>query len=73
MSNRRAVRKLVFLGVLISLLGLVGKSQPAQAWSCEVLPCPEYWSWIGCDVGCACVTEQCCLYYGGTPAECIPD
>lgn len=73
MTKRRALRKLACLGILISLLGLVGKSQPAQAWYCEVLPCPEYWSWIGCGVGCACVTTQCCLFYGGTPAECFPE
>ena len=71
MMGRRTLRKLALLCVLMSLLGLVGQSKPAEAWNCEVLPCPEYWDWIGCQVGCACVSEQCCLYYGGTPAECL--
>ncbi len=63
MLKSKAFRKLAFVGVLVSTMALPGESKPVQA--CEILPCPEFWSWMGCQRGCACVTTECCRFYGG--------
>lgn len=62
MLRSRAFRKLAFVGVLVSATPYLGQSKPVQA--CNILLCPEYWSWTGCRCLCVCMTEECCRYYG---------
>ena len=63
MLKSRGLRKLALVGVLVSVVAFLGNAKPAQAW-CDVLPCPELWTWTGCQCWCVCMTEECCQYYG---------
>lgn len=62
MLKSRGLRKLALVGVLVSAVAFLGNAKPAPA--CDILPCPELWTWTGCQNWCVCMTEECCQLYG---------
>lgn len=62
MLKSRGLRKLALVGVLVSAVAFLGNPKPVQA--CDILPCPELWTWMGCHYMCVCISEECCRYYG---------
>jgi hypothetical protein len=61
--REKALPKLALLVVLLSLVGFSLAPRPASA--CQILECPDLWTWAGCQRLCVCETAECCQFYYG--------